>query len=272
MGRLTKALERIKSRELENSAVVGRSSVAGKRKTITARLEPDNLVFEKARTVKLDRDLLSRNRIISDGMDASVRTSYKMLRTRVLQAMRAHSWNSLAVTSATQGDGKTISAINLAISLAGDVNHNVVLVDLDLRHSSVSDYLGLEGNHGVSDCLQNKAPLEKALIRPDIDRLTVLPNFHVVTHSSELLSSPDMHDLALTLVSDPNRIVIYDMPPLLSADDMLAFEPCTDAILFVVAEGMTSRTDVVKARELIENFNVIGTVLNHSDERTASYY
>ncbi len=272
MGRLDKALERIKSRELEKSAVVGQSSVARKRKTISARSEPDNSLFEKARSVRLNRDFLSRNRIITDDMEPSVITSYKMLRTRILQRMRANGWQSLAVTSATQGDGKTISAINLAISLAGDVNHSVVLVDLDLRHSSISNYLGLDGNHGVSDCLHNAGLLKKAFIRPDIERLTVLPNFNVVTQSSELLSSPDMHDLALTLVSDPKRIVVYDMPPLLSADDMLAFEPCTDAILFVVAEGKTTRTDVVKARELIENFNVIGTVLNHSDERTASYY
>lgn len=272
MGRLNKALERIKSRELESSASGAKTSATDRRNAIPARIESESLIFKNAKFTRLDRDLLSRNRIISDEMDPSIRTSYKMLRTRVLQAMRANAWRSVAVTSPTQGDGKTITAINLAISLAGDVNYNVVLVDLDLRHSSTATYLALEGKYGVSDCLQNKAPLEKALIRPDIDRLMVLPNFHVVTNSSELLSSPGMHDLANVLVSNPNRIVIYDMPPLLSADDMLAFEPYTDAILFVVAEGKTSRTDVIKSRELFENLNIIGTVLNHSDERTASYY
>ena len=81
-----------------------------------------------------------------------------------------------------------------------------------------------------------------------------------------------MHEIAQRLVlDDPQRIVIYDMPPLLSADDMLAFAPFTDAVLFVVSEGATRQTDVVKARELLETVNVIGTVLNQSDVKTASY-
>ncbi len=81
-----------------------------------------------------------------------------------------------------------------------------------------------------------------------------------------------MHEIAAKLASDPARIVVYDMPPLLAADDMLAFEPIVDSILLVVAEGTTRRTDTMKAFELLESSNVIGTVLNRSDERTAAYY
>lgn len=224
------------------------------------------------RNVKLDRNLLARNRVITDEIDPSVRTAYKMLRTRVLQRMRAHGWRSLAVTSATQGDGKSLTAINLAISIAGDVNHNICLVDLDLRHSSIANYLGLKAKVGVSDCLSRQVTADQIFIRPDIERLVVAPNVRQVAHSSEMLSSPAMYELNEMLISDPNRIVIYDTPPLLSADDMLAFEPVTDAILLVVSEGKTSRTDSVKAYELLENVNVIGTVLNRSDEKTASYY
>jgi Mrp family chromosome partitioning ATPase len=62
------------------------------------------------------------------------------------------------------------------------------------------------------------------------------------------------------------------MPPLLAADDMLSFERCTDAVLFVISERKTKRTDAIKARELMSELNVIGTVLNQSDERTATYY
>jgi len=187
--------------------------------------------------------------------------------------MKTNGWQSLAVTSATPADGKTMTAINLAISLAGDVNHNVCLVDLDLRHSSVSRCLGLRAEKGTSDCLRRGLPLNEALIRPDIDRLVVLPNTQIESHSSELLSSPEMHQMAQKWVlDDPGRIIIYDMPPLLSADDMLAFAPFIDAVLFVVAERRTKRTDVMKTRELLENINVIGTVLNCSDEKTAAYY
>ena len=71
---------------------------------------------------------------------------------------------------------------------------------------------------------------------------------------------------------DPARIVIYDLPPVLSADDMLAFSPYVDAVLFVVSERMTPRSVVISARELLEDCNILGTVLNRSDEKTSSYY
>lgn len=270
MGRLNKALERIKTEEI---GPVG----ANRRKTDRRRIySPTGPVVDpltkKLMSVRLDQEVMHKNHIITKKIDPVVQTSYKMLRTRVLQRMRANSWRSLAVTSATQGDGKSISSINLAISLAGDVNHNVCLVDLDLRHSSIASYLGLKPKHGISDCLQNNVPVEKALLKTDIDRLVVLPNVRTITNSSELISSPSMFEIAAQLSSNPDRIVIYDMPPLLAADDLEAFEPIPDAILLVVAEGTTRRTDTMKACELLENTNVIGTVLNRSDERTASYY
>jgi len=271
MGRLNKALERIKSREAENSASARKRAVSEPRNLLSAKQFADPIT-DSIRSVRLSREQLSENHIINEDIDPAVRTAYKMLRTRVLQRMRANGWRSLAVTSATQGDGKSLTAINLAISLAGDVNHNVCLVDLDLRHSSIANYLGLKAKVGVSDCLANLANAEDIFIRPNIDRLVIAPNVREVPHSSEMLSSPAMYELNAMLVSDPTRIVIYDMPPLLSADDMLAFEPVTDAILLVVAETKTSRTDMVKACELLDNVNVIGTVLNRSDEKTASYY
>ena len=81
-----------------------------------------------------------------------------------------------------------------------------------------------------------------------------------------------MRAIADELVKGASRFVIYDMPPVLAADDVLAFGPLADAILFVTSEGKTSRTEVMKACELLDGTNIIGTVLNRSDEKTASYY
>ena len=272
MERMEKALKRIKNRDSDNkSRAPGAPQNNSKTRMKRTATSIDSLA-KAARNVRLDRDILAENRIISDDIDPGIRTSYKMLRTRVIQRMRANGWQSIAVTSATQGDGKTITAINLALSIASDVNQNVCLVDLDLRHSSIADYLGLTSKNGVSACLAQQLPLANAVLSPDIDRLLILPNFTTEANSSELLSSPAMQDLADELTQDPNRIVIYDMPPVLAADDMLAFAPNIDAILFVVAERKTARTDVMKAFELLENIDIIGTVLNGSDERTAAYY
>ena len=135
MGRLERALERMKHGETEG-ALHRRSNAAPSRSrahgTIAANVE----------VTQLDRDTLVRHKVITESTDAGVRTAYKMLRTRVLQRMRSNGWQSLAVTSAMPSDGKTLTSINLAISLAGDVNQNVCLVDLDLRHSSIARYLG----------------------------------------------------------------------------------------------------------------------------------
>jgi capsular exopolysaccharide synthesis family protein len=270
MGRLNKALERIKNDETARHGLS--RGTKGVRPNFAPPESASDPINDRIQKVRLDPAILYENHVITDDIEPVVQTSYKMLRTRTLQRLRTNSWRTLAVTSATQGDGKSLTAINLAMSLAGDVNYNVCLVDLDLRHSSVANYLGLTPKFGVSDCLQNNVPIEKVLIRTDIDRFVVLPNVRTVTNSSELISSPSMYDLAARLMTDPNRIIIYDMPPLLAADDMLAFERIPDAILLVTAEGKTRRTDTLKACELLENSNVIGTVLNHSDEKTAAYY
>ncbi len=220
----------------------------------------------------LDQDHLAARRIVTAETDPSVRTAYKMLRTRILQTMRTNGWNSLAITSAGQGDGKTLTAINLAISLAGDVNHHVCLVDLDMKRSSVAKYLGIEAEKGISDCLKNESTLKNIIVKPDIERLYIAPNVTVEDQTSELLASPEMRHTASELIQNPNRIIVYDMPPVLAADDMLAFSPYVDAILVVVAEGITPRTDAMKVRELLADMNVIGTLLNRSDEKTAAYY
>lgn len=270
MGRLDKALERIKH---EEPAQIGAARPGPNTKRLFSIVgQVEDPIAGELTQARVNPEVMYHNHVITPKIDPVVQTAYKMLRTRTLQRMRSNMWQTIAVTSSTQGDGKSISSINLALSLAGDVNHNVCLVDLDLRHSSISSYLGLKPKLGISDCLERNVPVEQALIRTDIDRLVVLPNVRTVTHSSELISSPKMYEIAAKLASDPSRIVVYDMPPLLAADDMLAFEPIVDAILLVVAEGTTRRTDTMKAFELLESSNVIGTILNRSDERTAAYY
>ena len=268
MGRLERALERMKHNE-------GDPALQHRRPPMPSRAPGRGAgsIGASVSVTQLDREILARHRVLNEDTDSGVRTAYKMLRTRVLQRMRSNGWQSLAITSAMPSDGKTLTAINLAISLASDVNHNVCLVDLDLRHSSVARCLGLETTVGASDCLRREATLEEAIVKPDIDRLLLLPNLHTESNSSELISSPEMNEIAQKLVlDDPQRIVIYDMPPVLSADDMLAFAPFIDAVLFVVSESSTRQTDVIKARELLESVNILGTVLNQSDVKTASYY
>jgi protein-tyrosine kinase len=228
----------------------------------------------KFKEASLDPQTMERNRILPGIEDESALRAYKILRTRILQRMVAHNWFSVAVTGSTTGEGKTVTAINLAIALAQDVNTWVFLVDLDLQRPQIANYLGMEFGRGLGDYLVGEADIDEILYNPiGIDRLAVIPNSRAIANSSELLVSPRMIELAKTLSSEaPRRVVIYDMPPLLASDDTLAFAPQVDGLLVVLAEGISARANLEKTKQLIGNSNIIGVVLNQSSESHDSPY
>ncbi|MCU7862092.1 MAG: hypothetical protein KZQ86_20215 [Candidatus Thiodiazotropha sp. (ex Lucinoma kastoroae)] len=105
-----------------------------------------------------------------------------------------------------------------------------------------------------------------------MERLVILPGNKPFANSSEMLSSPKMVQLVEELKNRyPNRIVIFDMPPLLSCDDMIAFSPYIDAVILVVEEGGTLKDELKRAFELLDRANIIGTVLNKSSDNNATY-
>jgi capsular exopolysaccharide synthesis family protein len=217
--------------------------------------------------------VLKKHRIITGTETDEVTSAYKILRTQVLQRMVSKNWNALAVTSPGPGQGKTVTAINLAISLAREVHHTVLLVDLDMRRPSIHRYLGLNSPVGISDVLTKGAPVSHALINPGIDRLVVLPGREALSNSSELLKSPRMVQLVKELKSRYlTRLIIFDLPPLLSVDDAIAFAPYVDAALVVVCEGITTREELQHASGLLANTPVVGTVLNRSSEKASPYF
>lgn len=222
-----------------------------------------SILYSKTRVVELDSAVLEKNKVIHAGGTDEKTATYKLLRTQILHRMRENNWKSLAITSPREGEGRTLTAINLAISLARDVNHTVLLVDLDMRRPSVANYLGFSPEVGIDDCLLDNIPVEEALFNPGIERLVVLPCRNSFSSSSELLSSPPMQKLAEELKARyPERLVIFDLPPLLARDDLLAFSPHIDAALLVAREGKTRKTDLQRAMEMLKSINVVGTILN----------
>jgi protein-tyrosine kinase len=228
----------------------------------------------KFKETPLDAQTMERHCVLPQISDQRALRAYKILRTRVLQRMVTNNWYSVAVTGSTKGEGKTLTSINLAMTLAQDVNTWVFLVDLDLQRPAVANYLGMEFGRGVGDYLVGEANIDEILYNPiGFDRLAVIPNSRSIANSSELLVSPRMIELNKTLLNEaPRRVVIYDMPPLLDSDDMLAFAPQVDGLLIVLAEGVSARANMQKTKQLIGNTNVIGVVLNHSSETNDSPY
>jgi Mrp family chromosome partitioning ATPase len=237
----------------------------------TASTLPPAPSFSGLTQVRLDPQHLEHNRLVVDE-SAPAHAAYKMLRTRVLQRMRRNNWTTLAVTGISQGEGKTTTAINLALSLARDVTTSVILVDLDLRKPAIHHKLGLKPGYAFTDYLGDSVPLERTLVCPGPERLAVLLNAVPYTNSSEIVTSPQMGDLVHRLKDGRGRIVVFDLPPLLVTDDLLAFSPFVDAVLLVVSQGITKRDDLLAAKEMLGDINVVGTILNRSTEDIGQYY
>ena len=225
-------------------------------------------------SVALSEATRERERLLPAGAPGPIGAAYKMLRTQVLRRLSSINANSLAVLSASNGEGKTLTAINLAVAVAADPAHTALLVDLDLRNPSIHRRLGMRPTVGIEDCLSKRRGVQEALVRiQGYDRLTVLPARGRVEQSSDLLLSARMVELMLELRSRySNRILIFDLPPVLLADDALAFSRLVQAGLFVVAESKTEREQLARGLMLLDKLPIIGTVLNLSKESIGSYY
>lgn len=264
MERIKQALEKARQeRQKAGDAPAARPSSHGSFGKGRASEPP---TYSQTRTIDVAKDFLREKRIISGLEQNTFTDAYKILRTQVLQRLRENGWNSLAVTSPGENEGKTLTAINLAISLAMEVDYTVLLVDADLRHPSVHTYFGLETEYGLSDYLTSDKPLSELLIHPaGVPGFVILPGGKPLTNSSEMLSSPKMVHLVEELKARyPSRIVLFDLPPLLSAADALAFSPYVDAALLVLEESKTQAQDAQHAVGLLQGTTLIGTVLNKS--------
>jgi exopolysaccharide/PEP-CTERM locus tyrosine autokinase len=198
--------------------------------------------------------------------------AYKILRTQVMQRLRQHDWNVLGVTSPGHGEGKTLTAVNLAVSLAMETTQTVLLVDSNLRGPSIHEVFGLKNCPGLADFLLDNQPVEDLLVHPGIGRFVLMPAGRAIANSTEFLTSPKM----LALVEEfkhryPSRIVIFDLPSLLQTADVLAFSPYIDALLLVVEEGRTTVEELQRALSLLKDSRpVLGTVLNKAGKTAAT--
>jgi len=220
-------------------------------------------------TLKLPiaKNLLQSNKIIN-GVDSDLVTArYKLLRTQVLQRMKENDSNTLAISSPGYGEGKTLTAINLSITIAREVNHTVLLVDFDLRRPMIHKYFGFEPHYDLSDHLHTGIPLQKLFVNPGIERLVILPGKRSFQNSSELLSSDRMSILVDELRTRyQTRLIIFDLPPLLEMDDVLAFSLWVKSFLLVVQEGKTKISSLEKSKILLEKCHIVGTVINRASD------
>lgn len=190
-------------------------------------------------------------------------------------AARVKNGNLIMITSSLPGEGKSFCAINLAISMAMEMDRTVLLVDADVAKPRVPEYLGIHADKGLLDVLQDpNLKLSDVLIRTDIAKLTVLPAGRTYKRATELLASAAMTRLVEDIGNRyPDRIILFDSPPLLATSESSVLATHMGQIVMVVEAERTSQEAVREALSHIQSCEVVGMLLNKSTPTPgADYY
>ncbi len=270
MDRIQKALDKAKQRQSVKQTEVPSSNVdraVADEKAAAESQSFDNISYTQTKVAKVSQQNLEEKRVIAGGYANPQSAVFRMLRTHVLQKMRAKNWQTLAITSPTAGEGKSLIAANLAVAMAMESNQTVLLVDMDLRNPSINEYFCLNAEVGLKDYMEGDLDLTDVLVNPSIERLVILPGKGRAENSAELLSSAKMTSLVTDLKTQyDSRMIIFDMPPILQTDDVLLATNHIDCVLLVLEDGKNKEAEIVKSTQLLAGNHVLGTVLNKSEK------
>lgn len=202
---------------------------------------------------------------------AAAAEEYRALRTRIAQAENGRTIQTIAITSPGKGDGKSVNAANLALTMAQEFQRRVLLMDADLRRPRAHELLGLTEGAGLADVLMGAVDLNEAIVSLKEHRLAVLPAGIPPSHPAELLSSSAMRRLMDTLRQRFDRIVI-DLPPVAPLADVHILAPLLDGVVLIVRAGVTPKPAIERALSGFDRAKVLGLVLNEAGTGTGSGY
>lgn len=276
MEKIKEALQKAKvATAQEQAEVIEVSNQIGDSKTNATESESnlEAISYTNTKVLQLDNAHLEKNRIIAVNRHDASATALNSLRTQILQKMYENNWKSIAVVSPTPGCGKTFIAINLAISIANQPNKTAMLVDFDLRRPRVAKYLGIEVDTSLNEFFNGGAEVDDIMVNLGIPRLVVLPTMTPVANSAETLSSTKTNEFIDEIYNRyESRVIIYDLPPTLNADDALIMMRKVDCVLVVVGSGIVKEKELEEAMHHVPKEKVLGVVLNKADSSTESYY
>jgi Mrp family chromosome partitioning ATPase len=268
MERLRVAIQ--KARESRGAAPAGVQNLSGGQRRVTPvwdllqGFEPEPARTAASRIVTIDR---------SDPAHAT----FDMLRTRILSFLREKSLRTIGITSPQPGCGKSTVALNLAFSLARQEDVRTALIDLDMRRPAIARMIGAAGWSGIDAYFEGTEPLETCFRRYR-DNLAIAINGGGRANPAEILQSKQTGDAIKTLYRDLRPdVVLVDLPPLRSCDDVWAFLPNLDCVLLIAAADQSTFEDIDSAeRELSEKTTLLGVILNQcrmaEDTAAGSYH
>jgi capsular exopolysaccharide synthesis family protein len=196
---------------------------------------------------------------------------YRSLRTRIKQAENGRAIRAIAVTSPAKGDGKSLTAANLALTMAQEFQQRVLLVDADLRRPSVHHLFGISDTPGLADVLMGAADVNQALVSLPEYHVTLLPAGAPPGHPAELLGASPMRRVLDTLRTRFDRILI-DLPPVAPLADVHILTPLVDGVLMIVRAGVTPKPAIEQALSGLDASKVLGLVLNEAGGEAGTKY
>ena len=237
-------------------------------------------VWNSLLPLPVEAKVLERNLVITAARSDPAHAAFDVLRTRLVQALSDNGWNRIGITSPTRDCGKTFTAVNLAITLSRYDNCRTVLLDMDLRNPSVANVLGAGTGVAMGDYLRGTIPSEAYLRRIGPNSLNIGGNLaiglnnRIEPYAAELFQQPKTAEVLDRMQEELNPdVVLFDLPPALAQDDVIAFRPQFDCILMVIGGGITTAKEVQEmVRRIGKDKPVIGVVLNKAEGEEVGTY
>lgn len=227
-----------------------------------------------SRHIKVDVEkLLAQGMLSPDAAQGRLAEEYRLIKRPLLMnafgetRSRIENANLILVTSSVPGEGKTFTAINLALSIAAERDKTVLLVDADVVNPAASRLFGVNDRAGLIELLEHEADFLDVFLRTDIPKLTLLPSGRRHPHATELLASEAMVKLAGDMSRRyPDRVVIFDSPPLLATTQASVLATHVGQVLLVIESDLTPQYIVKEAAEMLSGCKLVGCVLNKTTQ------
>jgi protein-tyrosine kinase len=236
---------------------------------------------QNGKDVKIDIGRLRLEGYLTPGSERTrIAEEYRIIKRPLLEnafgraAELVEHGNLIMVTSAIPGEGKTYTAMNLAMSIAMEMDKTVLLIDADVGRARLHELLGTPLGPGLMDLLiDDSLDVRDVMRRTNVPKLRVMPVGQLHSHSTELLASNNMHRLVRELETRySDRVIIFDSPPILATSDAVVLSNLVGQLVFVVESGRTYQGHVKDALGLIDSSKPVGLVLNKVRKTARSSY
>ena len=293
MSLIEKAVERLDQLKQANTSGAGEKLVEPSKPNLPQLKESSlgdgestpakvNVADRQSRLIEIDLERLAALGMVTpDQPRAAIAEEFRVVKRPLLKnasslsSSRLENGNLIMVTSALPGEGKSFTALNLAMSMAMELDHTVLLVDADVSKPSVLKYLGLPPERGLMDVLTDPdLDLADVLLRTSVEKLSILPAGKISHRATEVLASEGMNQLLDQMATRyADRIVVFDSPPLLVTTEARALATHMGQIIIVVESEKTTHAAVRQALSTIESCPVKMMMLNKSTSQgPAGYY